>query len=249
VQKDAQREMGGARKAEAATTPTTLHALNDYIATAVARLLCSVVAVTPAGQVGRPQAFDGFTLQLAVAPVPLCKFTVAHTSSPGITMPAGQGNTTLAHRGLASWPDLVTSLARNLPFSERALLTAHVQFRGVAGPAFWERLPALQDMLARKAGTCSLLPLSVHVSAAAALAQGEGASVTLLLNAASLLLPTLTGILERATCMYAEGAYLHHYERFLPGEARGYFEDALATLREVVESYAEWGRGGVGGGG
>ena len=235
---------------------TNLKSLNEYIALCVARLVYRVIDVDSHGSLGLDRPFDGFELSLSCVPLPYCKFTILHTSSPGLSTLHSTSSTTLASpkiptfntaaRGLVSWPDIATSIVRNIPFSERKLaaLASHTLYRGIAGPVFWQRYPSMRDSITKKVQlntSTVLLPSTERFSSVAAMKpdKTESASITLLVNAPSLILPSLVKILHKAECMYTEGAYLHHYQRFLP-DVRMYFEDALEIVRDVIARYEEW---------
>ena len=67
---------------------------------------------------------------------------------------------------------------------------------------------------------------------------GQNAKLATVLANSSTALDYIGPAYERAEAMFGAGAYLHWYERY--GCERGDFEQAFASVRDIIRTYEEF---------
>ncbi|KAJ3271977.1 hypothetical protein HK104_004591 [Borealophlyctis nickersoniae] len=150
------------------------------------------------------------------------------------------------HKMTLGWDDLTTSLVRNMGMMpvgwKRSCINARLYVRGSQGPEYWTRSANIQSKLQNRLGVTPGRPgtFDAEVSSLYALdSKSPHRSLTLLHNDATAL-PFLTRTLARSRAMYAERAYVHHYERFAGADAAEMFEECFESLEEVVGAYEKF---------
>ncbi|KAL2912771.1 hypothetical protein HK105_207763 [Polyrhizophydium stewartii] len=239
------------------STRISMDQINQLVAQSIAGIVLPLSEALDIKLADRTTAFSGWDLVTNVTPMPstkLAMFASSSSLSPSPDQPKQQGSeidTSKPLRKVArpthefdSWDDLHTLLNRNLPAlaqgKKRCCIGARLNIRGVQGPEFWSRWPAIRAKWAERMGpTLPDCTTDVRLSYLYGLdIHSKRRSLDLCYNSDDVL-PIVERILAGAERKFKQRAYVHWYERYAREHTDDMFGEAFETVQSVVDAYRD----------